>query len=85
MQLERQIQPKNVTGTEDIGAPRPDTEGLVERNPSALLSYNRGSAQVDAQVCPAKGATGTSKKTSKAIVVTSTEDGIESEEDYQIP
>lgn len=59
--------------------------GLIIRIPSASSLYNRGSEQVDPYACPARGANAASKNTNKAVVITLTVGGTESEGDNQTP
>lgn len=65
-----------ITGSGGIGAPKPGTEELVERDPSVSLSDNRDS-EVDNQACPATRATGhtaTAKRGSKVTYISSTKE-----------
>ena len=70
---------KKVTGSRGVGAPRSGTE----RDPSASLSVNCGSEQMDVQACPAKRATGIINKGSKIAASFATEEDTESEDDVQ--
>ena len=65
-----------ITGTGEIGSPRPDMEEIV-RVSSRSLSVDRRREQADAQDCPAKNTTGETRKrreTSPAAAVFVSED-----------